>query len=164
MPYQKVVRNMSAALLSLAIAQTTSFAAEDTLSYESLSNRLLSCAEGGDTESRMDCYDALAKQHAQEKANAVTRPGALPKTLGGSKFDDNKRSKEQSVGTLKSCKKSQDGRWFYIFEDGQVWKQVDRAKRRYKECNFEVTVLRDGFGYKMRIGDQTSTVRIRRVR
>jgi len=88
----------------------------------------------------------------------------LPKNLGGGKFDVREKTQVQSVGAVKSCQKSQDGRWFYIFEDGQVWKQVDRVKRRYKDCKFNVTITKDGFGYKMQIADQSSTIRIRRHR
>lgn len=165
MRYNEIIIIFASILGSLALFQSTSFAASDTAGYKTLSDGINVCSSEENDSTRLKCYDALAQGHVETDAKKVAPSGALPKNLGGGKFEDRKKDPEQSVvGLVKSCQKSQDGRWFYIFEDGQVWKQVDRVKRRYKECKFSVTIKKDGFGYKMRIADQTSTIRIRRHR
>ncbi len=126
--------------------------------YKSLISKIESCSAESENTVRLECFDKLSASLQKEKSNEEN----LPDNLGGGKFDDNREESEGSSGVVKSCKKSYDGKWFFIFESGQVWKQVDKVKRRYKDCKFNVTITRDGFGYKMRVEDDPRIIRIKR--
>ena len=60
-----------------------------------------------------------------------------------------KRERVKYGGLITSCEKGRYGDWYFIFENGQVWKVVGSRKPRFQECNFYVTLETDGFGYKM---------------
>jgi hypothetical protein len=47
-----------------------------------------------------------------------------------------------------------------------VWKQSNLDRQRFKECSFQATISRDGFGYKMVIEVQgkQKTIRVSRVK
>jgi len=47
---------------------------------------------------------------------------------------------------------------------GQVWKQKNEPRQRYKECDFSVTITKDVFGYKMQIDGEGKQIRIGRIR
>ena len=88
---------------------------------------------------------------------------SLPDNLGGTSFE---RGSEEGAfkhrGLVTSCQIGADGRWFFFFENGQIWKQSNRSRQRFKECHFFVTITRDGFGYKMQIDGKTSKIRVAR--
>lgn len=153
-------------------------------------DQLKSCARIEQDANRITCYDQLGKSvladetqppvempstanqvqevedevGAEREAEVVTAE-VLPDTLGGGNYTDKAGIKVESHrGRVTSCKKASDRKWFYIFENGQVWKQVDSRKRRHKNCDFLVTVTKDSFGYKMVIDGQDSKIRIDRRR
>lgn len=80
----------------------------------------------------------------------------LPAELGGKNFnntsDGNEGRRELSAkGKVTSCKKAINGKWFFIFDNGPVWKHVGSSRRNYRECNFLATIERDGIGFKMTV-------------
>ncbi len=101
----------------------------------------------------------------------ITNPpstGGLPEALGsGRKKVDKQRAKQRdegSRGLVVRCQKTSRDRIFFIFEGGQVWKQVKPSarNRKIKECNFYATITKDGFGYKLKIDDQKWSTRVKR--
>jgi hypothetical protein len=155
----------------------TSHANQDNAA--SITDEIKQCAIIEDKDMRISCYDALAQSVlgsesaesstsesvAQNQSEPTDQKDGLPDRLGGGIFAENAGVKaEKYRGKVKSCKKSLDRKWFYIFENGQVWKQVDSRKRRHKECDFWVTIVEDSFGYKMIIDGQDGKIRIDRRR
>ena len=67
-------------------------------------------------------------------------------------------------GRVTQCKKNSSGRVFFFLENGQIWKQTDYARMRYRVCDFEITLTRDAFGYKMKIIDKKASYRVSRVK
>ena len=144
----------------------------------SLEAKLAACATETNDAQRLACFDAMAADTAgstkineepMATADAAEQESeeleSLPDSIGGGAFAEAAGIKAKSyAGRVTSCKKSADRRWFYIFENGQVWKQVDRRKRRHKDCDFEVTLTEDSFGYVMRIAGQDSKIRVDRIR
>ncbi|MFT5136815.1 MAG: hypothetical protein ACI9XU_002089 [Arenicella sp.] len=140
--------------------------------------QLKNCAVIQQDADRIACYEQLGKsvlQTAGETANTpaqvkvipteVASQGELPDSLGGGEFSDSAGVKiETNRGRVTSCKKASDRKWFYIFDNGQVWKQVDSRKRRHRNCDFFVTVSKDSFGYTMVIDGKDSKIRIDRRR
>ena len=132
------------------------------------------CAKMTDKDARFACFDNLGervlreesadKKSTQEKmaqpeAETATATNAqpLPDDLGIAK-------NIQYVGLITSCKKGYYGDWYFIFDNGQVWKDVNNRDHRFKECNFNATITKDAFGHKMRIDGVEKTIRVKRNR
>ena len=152
------------------------FFASPCLSHQSDTiDALKSCARMADAPARTACYEELGARLINSEsvvpAVADSAPPAqsaietLPEGLGGGEFADKAGDKAESYrGQVTSCQKSADRKWFYIFDNKQVWKQVDRRSRRHQECNFTVTISKDAFGYIMRIEGQEGKIRVDRHR
>ncbi|RBP51136.1 hypothetical protein [Arenicella xantha] len=136
--------------------------------YPAIITDIQACSAASVDAERLSCFDALAQSVAQPNTQVSVEssnnkePETLPDNIGGGKFNDNTETPVGVRGLVTSCQKAHDGKWFYIFSSGQVWKQTDRSKRRYRECHFYVTIFEDGFGYKMRVDDETRITRIKR--
>lgn len=102
-----------------------------------------------------------------ETATTVTATSAppFPDSLGGSKFgNDPVATNFPYGGLITSCKQGHYGDWFFFFDNGQVWKEVHHRNRRFKECNFNATITKGGFGYKMRIDGEEKNIGVTRHR
>lgn len=62
------------------------------------------------------------------------------------------------------CEKDARKKYYFVFENGQVWKQVSDKRLSYKQCDFEVTITKDFFGYKMQADGEDRRVSIARVK
>ena len=159
-----------AACISASVAQSADYVDE-----------LKACTNVTDRDARFACYENLGKraledESATEKPSAetmvqseaavpvakgtTTNAAALPDDLGNTSFKD----PTQHRGLITSCKKNADEQWYFYFDSGQVWKQVDGRRHHFRECKFFVTITNDGLGYKMQIDGDKSKVRISRRR
>jgi hypothetical protein len=147
-------------LLGLSLA----YSAVGLEAEDGLAEKVKKCSSTAEDLARLECFDTIALGVVKKYSMTKTGQQGLPENLGGVEFDDNPVEKEVSRGFVTSCKKSLDRKWFFNFENGQVWKQVNADNRRYnyKGCNFPVTVRKDGFGYVMQIEDQDREIRIKR--
>ena len=66
-------------------------------------------------------------------------------------------------GHVRSCGQLSDDRWYFVFDNEQLWKQSGAGRYRFRECDFDVTITKDFFGYKMKI-DGGKTLRVKRER
>ncbi len=135
---------------------------------------LRSCARISADGDRISCFEELGKRALETDAEPLSPPAAsvasaapvaMPDDLGGEEFV--KKKEENPVegrGRVMKCTQAVDKKWFYHFENGQVWKQVDSRRRRHRECDFDVTIVKDGFGYKMQIDGEKGKIRISRKR
>ena len=85
--------------------------------------------------------------------------------MGGYKFKDPEEDPDEMamVTRVVECQKERgSGSWYFRFENGQVWKQVDRRTLNFQGCDFAVKVVSDGFGYVMRIEDRKGKIRVSR--
>lgn len=57
-------------------------------------------------------------------------------------------------------------RLFFFLENGQIWRQSNagRLNFRVKDCQFDVTVKKDMFGWVMTIPSENERVRVKRLR
>jgi len=139
---------------------------------------LRGCARITDKAARIACYEELGKRALGE--NTPTVPGVariepnvteapaveiaaaapvseqIPEDLG----TDERKTFRGHVG---SCGQMSDDRWYFVFDNGQVWNQSSSGKYRFKECDFDVTITKDFFGFKMKI-DGGKTLRVKRRR
>jgi hypothetical protein len=65
-------------------------------------------------------------------------------------------------GRIVRCREDLTSKYVFYFENGQVWRQKDNSRIRWDECDFEVTISKDFFGYKMVRDGEKKKVRIAR--
>lgn len=131
------------------------------------------CGAIEDPEARLRCYDEVAnsagtpqappdiekpRKEPSPQAEAPAEPPAAPQAPA----DD--EGKETFTADVTRCDKGHDGRYYFFFSNGQVWKQVKASRKSYKDCSFTVTVTRDWFGYKMQRDSEERPVRISLVK
>lgn len=83
---------------------------------------------------------------------------ALPRKEGGAPDFRPVRAR------VADCRKDHSGKYYFVFENGQVWKQRDSSRLYFRDCDFEVTISKDFFGYKMQVEGDDRETRIGRVR
>ena len=108
---------------------------------------------------------AVVESVVAEAAPPPPEPNRLPDDLGVEKKKEEKKPAEKKSfrGHVRSCGQTSDDRWYFVFESGQVWKQSSNGIYRFKECDFDVTITKDFFSYKMKI-DGGKTLRVKRER
>ena len=165
-----MTRSSAAILVFLATVFTSSGIAYAVDTAEELKV----CAGITDKDARLACFDNLGErvlqaepadkaptqeETAQPEVETASTTGVqpLPEDLGGSKDI-------QYAGLITSCKQGHYGDWYFFFDNGQVWKEVSNRNLRFKECNFNATITRDAFGYKMKIDGVKRNIRVRRNR
>ena len=138
------------------------------------------CAKMTDRDARFACFDDLGERVLREDS-ADKKPtqgnGAQPEAVmatatnaqspvddtGQSTLADNQTSTSiQYGGLMTSCQKGRYGDWFFIFDNGQVWKSLNKRNLRFNDCNLNATITKDRFGYDMQIDGVEKTVRVRR--
>jgi hypothetical protein len=67
-------------------------------------------------------------------------------------------------GQVVSCSKNPYGKYLFTFASGQVWQQKDNKRVPWRECNFDVTIRKDVFGYVMQRPGEKKTIRIARMK
>lgn len=172
-------------MLRFTFIVTFIFISNVAFGSESLETRISKCSSVKDYVKRLNCFDLLSESLLVAKETETTptkvtktteskqvsivnnqesieqtKSEKIPTDLGGSAFTENGEPKGYQ-GNVISCKASQDNKWFYYFENGQIWKQADNRRIRHKECNFPATIRKDGFGYMMLFGNNKK-VRISR--
>jgi hypothetical protein len=165
-----MTRSNAAIFILLTTVFTSSGAAQSVDTVEELK----ACARMTDSDARLACFDNLGERVLREEPADTTptqekttrpEPETATTTNAESLPDELGRSKTtEYVGLITSCKQDGRGDWYFFFDNGQVWKEVNKRSRRFKECNFNATITEDGFGYKMRIDGSDRTIRVRRHR
>lgn len=150
-----VTRLNPAAALFTGLLVTVSHASDPV-------EELKSCARIGEPEERYACYDDLGRRLLEDEA---PKTPALPDEIGGAAFEERSGAPhKEDRGLVTSCKKGGDGRWYFYFDNGQVWKESNTGRHRFRNCEFIASVYRDGFGYKMRIEENDKNIRVSRIR
>lgn len=167
---QGMTRSIAAIFILLITVFTSSGVAQSVDPVEELKV----CARMTDQDARFACFDNLGERVLREEPadkkptqDQMPRPETVTATETNAQPlpDDFGSSKSiQYSGFITSCKKGHYGNWYFIFDNGQVWKEVNKRNLRFKECNFNATITRDAFGYKMRIDGVDKTIRVRRNR
>ena len=134
------------------------------------SDGMARCAEIENADARLACYDEAVGHGAEkESASAPSRSQPLPLTqeVGEEQLDlkmRTEREPESFQGRVIECKQDSSKKWYFVFDNGQVWKQRANARLTNRDCDFEVTITKDGFGYKMQIEGEGSKIRVGRIR
>ena len=165
-----MTRSITAIFILLITVFTSSGIAQSVDPVEELK----ACAKMTDRNARFACFDNLGERVLREASadkkptrEKMAQPEAVTATATNAQPLPDDLGKSTSIkysGLITSCKKGYYGDWYFIFDNGQVWKEVNKRNRRFKECNFNVTITRDVFGYKMQIHGVEKSLRVRRYR
>lgn len=152
------------------------FAAFTSSADENTSDGLQRCVTVEDASARLACYDGLARR-TQSAVTPGLEPGdsAPAGKVADEPAADNdrvaqrrpKQEKGEALGfraTVTRCRQDSNRKYYFYFENGEVWKQSDRKKLKYEDCAFDVSVSKDFFGYKMQQDGVDRRIRITRVK
>jgi hypothetical protein len=98
---------------------------------------------------------AVTVAAAEAAAETATTIEPLPDDLGSPE-------NVQYSTVVTSCKKGYYGDLYFVFDNGQVWKHTGNRRLRLKECNFNATIMKDAFGYKMQADGIDGSIRVKR--
>ncbi len=138
-------------------------------------DEMMRCASVDDASARLACYDGLADRKVSSHAIVAAptpAPGkppvaSPPDELGSESLgrkDDMKDEEAAVVARVIRCDKDARKDYRFYLEGGQVWKQISDRKLYYKNCDFNVTISKDFFGYKMQVDGEKGKIRISRIR
>jgi hypothetical protein len=118
-------------------------------------------------EPETEAASGAAATAAVAAAAASTEAGSaqpIPDDVGGQRFEEN--TDEKYLDHVVSCDKNSEGKWVFTFKSGQVWKQVSSRRVVLDDdaCQFNATVSKDFFGYKMQIEGEKGKIRISRLK
>ena len=150
-----------------------------TLALASDADTQQQCRAIQDAAARLACYDEMEPPLAEEAPAAApdnadarktspppaTEPQQLSDEIGRESLDrEDPEDKVKVRGHVVDCRTNERGRYFFFFENGQAWEQKDSKRVAWDDCDFEVTIDKDFFGYGMtRVGDDRR-IRISRVK
>lgn len=131
-------------------------------------DELRRCSLIEDSAARLACYDTQSGQQQPGRP----APDNTPEPATNSSIDD---LGSESIGrergeaptlraTVTRCRKDGNDKYHFYFENGQVWKQTDRKRLKYKVCEFDITITKYFFGHKMQPDGGKSRIRITRVK
>jgi len=100
-----------------------------------------------------------------EVAPAASAPVVLDDSVGKESVADGKdKEKVLIAGHVTSCREDNSGKYRFYFDNGQIWLQKDNKRVPWRECDFDVTLEKDFFGYKMLPVGEDKTIRISRIK
>lgn len=138
------------------------FAEDDIL------NELRVCAAIDGDSSRVACYDKLGGYQEPASPTADELTAVPPDELGSESLGRKKDKKEEPKAFVARVIKCAEGankkKYVFYLEDGQVWKQISDKRLHFKDCDFNVTISKDFFGYKMQQEGEKVRFRVSRVR
>ncbi len=120
------------------------------------------CRSIDNDKERLACYD---ERDAKSAASAPERVVDIDDTIGRETVDEAKSEQPAIVrGHVSRCRKTERHRYLFYFDNGQIWQQKDNVRLGWENCDFDVSIVRDFFGYKMQPDGEKRRVRISRVR
>ena len=126
---------------------------------------LAECVSIDDAELRLACYDEIAGRMSNaDDSSAILAP--ITEDYGAEQLNSDNPDRKVELPVLvrvTACRKDDRRKYYFYLENGQVWRQNDDDRLRYKECNFNATIVRDGFGYKLQVEGQKRRTRVKRV-
>ncbi len=66
--------------------------------------------------------------------------------------------------TVVRCDKANNRKWYFHFDNGQVWQYIGARPLRYRTCNTPATLNEDALGFALQMEGDTSKLRVKRVR
>ncbi len=107
---------------------------------------------------------------APAPAAAVSGGKTAEDEVGGYQFRDKETTPEEAEeeavalrARVVQCQRERgSGSWYFRLDNDQVWKQTDRRRLNFVDCDFDVRILEGGFGYEMHIDGRDGKIRVSR--
>ena len=134
-----------------------------TMVHAQDSSDMARCAELENADARLACYDEVIGR----SSSSPKEPNPLTEEVGQEQLDSKDKPDQEPgafAGRVTDCRQDADDKWYFYFANGQVWKERNSGRQRFKDCDFEATITKDVFGYKMQIDGEGKKIRIGRVR
>ncbi|MEM7763448.1 MAG: hypothetical protein AAF290_05165 [Pseudomonadota bacterium] len=165
------IRYLTALYLSLGVAMQPA-AAEAPV----LSEQLRACKGVSDSLQRLRCYDAIALDGDESMPAPAAVPSVAPVAAApepapadpnefGVESIREQRGPDEINSRIVNPFEGWGNNATFELENGQVWRQVDSAKYRYRgEEQPMATIKRKAFGaYRLTVEGTNRTVRVRRI-
>lgn len=167
----RIVNRKATAYRTAFITTVFLFFATLPLAADQVSDGLSRCRSENNAAARLACYDALSGRQASAPV-ASGKTGDPPTNesmddLGSESVrpsGDPKAEKLSIRATITRCRRGENKRYHFYFANGQVWTQSDRKRLNFDNCEFDITITKDFFGYKMQPDGDKSRIRITRVK
>ena len=152
---------------NVLVGALIAISAQSSVADENTTDQVMRCAAVDDASLRLACYDKIGGR--QDLAPAIASMPAAPADGIGSeqvpkKAEQEKEAKGPVLARVNRCTKDARKKYHFYLDDGQVWKQVSDKKLSFKECDFDVVISKDFFGYKMQVDGEKSRFRVNRIR
>ena len=147
------------------------------------------CRAIDDVLERLACYDRIGRPetvptHALEApGESVPEPRSMdqdsqePEIPEAAAKDTEYGELTEDVGLPKSaddykpirvtvvrCGQSNDRKWYFYFDNGQVWQYLGARALRYRGCDTPGTLIEDGMGFTLLMDNDEAKHRVKRVR
>lgn len=143
------------------------FAVPLSVADDTIASELQRCGSIDDGSLRLACYDMLSGRQGMAQESPVTPAEPSLDNLGSESLPRDKKDEVETLAIqarVTRCAKNSLKKYFFYFENGQVWKQVSGKRLYFKNCDFNVTITKDYFGYKMQQEGEKARIRISRVK
>lgn len=163
------VKQVSSLLLVFIIAIMSSSMLQ---AKESVEDGLQRCALTTNSSARLACYDLLSGRDNKLTPSIVETPALPlkkveiepPLQVNKSKAEPEPETETQLLRITKCTRGGGNDKYTFYLDDGQVWKQVNHKRMNFEDCDLEVTIHKDFFGFKMQIEGSQKKFRVSRVR
>lgn len=125
------------------------------------------CATIDDDASRLGCYDKASGRVGKAPVVLPSLIEQVADDVGSESLPRQKDKKDEEVSVVArvtECTKDVRKKYIFRLENGQVWKQVSDRRLYFKTCDFNVTISKDFFGYKMQQVDSKLRFRVSRIK
>ena len=85
----------------------------------------------------------------------------LTDDVGLPKSDDNLQTIR---ATVVRCGEANNRRFYFYFDNGQVWKYLGRKKLRFLDCDNQASLVEDGWGFVLKLDGDDREMRVQRVK
>ena len=177
----EVVKRTANARYTIFVGAVFLFAVLAARADESISDGLQRCRLIEGASARLACYDGLSRGRtpAPIAASASVDPSSVEQSAaeqsanksladpGTETVRGDTGDKYETVtirATVTNCRQGENKKYYFYFENGQVWKQSGTSRKKYEDCEFEASIMRDAFGYRMLPDGETQRIRITRVK
>ncbi|MGI9236002.1 MAG: hypothetical protein ACR2QZ_01310 [Woeseiaceae bacterium] len=109
--------------------------------------------------------DSRPEPSVAAEERAVIEPKSLDDEIGQETLrGGDKKTKLAVHGRVVRCQQDIRKKYLFYFDNGQIWKQKDNKRITWDECEFDVTISKDFFGYKMTPEGENRHIRVARTK
>lgn len=153
-PAARLIRALVLVVLVLGVSSMS-------LAEDDIRDEIRRCTAIDEASGRLACYDKVSGRQSKASEPTSTSPAIPPEDLGAKK----KHAEVPPVNArVNRCSKDSREKYIFYLEGGQVWKQISDKRLNFKDCNFNVSIQKDVFGYKMQAEGGKSKFRVSRIR